>query len=240
MNTCISPEEIEDWELEAYLHGDAPARVIQHVARCPACSARVNDLQRFHQRLQRALARADCPPTETLLQHRWGQLPPLDARKIEAHLALCAACQAEYHTLLGPEPGPAQQFLAEVRRRWAVFTAVLQPPLAPAPALRGAESEPAIYRVPETDWEIVLTQATGAQGYILSGQLLGPEPEDLAAARAGIVADDRLLLETTVDPAGWFALQPLPAGRYALWIDVATAHIRAPEVVVGPGATTPR
>lgn len=240
MNTCISPEEIEDWELEAYLHGDASARVVQHVARCPACSARVNDLRGFHLRLQRALARADCPSTAKLLQHRWGQLSLRDARAVEAHLAACVACRTEYDALLGPEPGPVQQFLAEVRRGWAVFTAVLQPPLAPAPALRGAESEPTIYRVPETDWEIILTQATGAQGYILSGQLLGPEPEELAAARAGILADDRLLMETTLDPTGWFALQPLPSGRYTLWIDVGAAHIRAPEVAVGPEERTPR
>ena len=240
MTTCISPEEIEAWELEAYLHGYGPPRVVQHVARCPGCSARVDELRGFHQRLQSALARVDCPPPETLLQHRWRQLPLDRARKTDAHLTSCAACRTEYAAFAGPEPGPAQQFLAGVRQGWALLTAMLQPPLAPAPALRGAESPPTIYRVPETDWEIILTQTTGSRGYVLSGQLLGASPEDLAEAQAGILSDDQLLLETVVDQTGWFALQPLQADRYTLWIDVAAAHIRAPEVVVGPQATTPR
>jgi hypothetical protein len=239
MNTCISPEEIEAWELEAYLYGRAPARVVQHVARCPACSARVNELRDFHRRLQGALARVDCPPAEALLQHRWRQLPLDRTRKIDVHLANCAACRTEYAAFAGPEPGPVQQFLAGVRQRWGLLTATLQPSLTLAPARRGTETPPTIYRVPETDWEIVLTQTTGARGYVLSGQLLGADPEDLVEAQAGILADDELLLETTVDPTGWFALQPLPTGRYTLWIDVAAAHIRAPEVVVGPEPTAP-
>lgn len=238
MNTCISPEEIEGWELEAYLHGDAPARVIQHVARCSACRARVNDQQGFHRRLQRALARADCPAADTLLQRRWGQLPLGRARVIDAHLASCAACRAEYAAFSGPEPGPVQQMLAAAGQRLSVLTAIFQPALAPAPVLRGAESPPAIYRVPERDWEIMLTYATGSRGHVLTGQLLGAGPEELTGAEAGILADDRLLLTTALDSTGWFALQPLPAGRYTLWLDVGALHIRAPEVVVGPQAST--
>lgn len=116
MNTCISPEEIEAWELEAYLHGDAPARVVQHVAHCPGCSARANELQDFHQRLQGAMARVDCPPTVTLLQHRWRQLPHDRARDIDAHLARCSACRSEYAAYAGPEPEPARQLVAAFRQ----------------------------------------------------------------------------------------------------------------------------
>jgi anti-sigma factor RsiW len=231
MKTCISPAEIEAWELEAYLYGDAPVKVVEHIARCPGCSARVNELRDLHRRLQRALARADCPTTETLRQRRWNQLPQAQARSVDAHLAFCAACQAEYASLVGPEPGAAQQALAMVQQ---LLTAVFQPPLAPVPVLRGAETPPAVYRVPEKDWEIVLTPATGARGYVLTGQLLGIEPEELAAAQAGILADDRLVLKTDVDPTGWFVLQPLSAGQYTLWIEVGTIHIRVPEVIVGP------
>jgi len=239
MNTCISPEEIESWELEAYLHGDAPARVIQHVARCPACSARVSDQKGFHQRLQRALARIDCPSTEVLLQHRWRQLPMGRARAIDTHLVSCAACRAEYAAFAGPEPGPVQQMLVAASQWLSVLTAIFQPPLAPAPILRGAESPPAIYRVPEKDWEIMLTHATGSRGHVLTGQLLGAGPEELVGAQAGILADDRLLLTADLDSTGWFALQPLPAGRYTLWLDVGVLHIRAPEVIVGPQGSAP-
>lgn len=239
MNTCTSNENIEAWELEAYLYGNAPVRVAAHVARCPACHARVAELRGFSQRLQRALVRVDCPSVDALMRHRWRQLPPDRARETDAHLASCTACQAEYATFTGPEPGPAQQLLSTVRHGWGLLTATLQLSLAPAPALRGPESPPTIYHVTETDWEIILTQATGSRGYILSGQLLGTDPEDLTGAQAGILAGDCLLLETAVDPTGWFALQPLPAGRYTLWLDVAATHIRAAEVVVGPEATAP-
>ena len=95
MNTCICPEEIEAWELEAYLHGDAPPRVAQHIARCPGCSARADELRDFHQRLKAALARADCPPTETLFQHRWRQLPRPRVKEIDAHLLRCAAAMRD-------------------------------------------------------------------------------------------------------------------------------------------------
>lgn len=240
MNTCISPEEIEAWELEAYLHGNASSKIVQHVARCPACSTRIDELRSFHHQLQRALARVDCPSAEALQQHRWRQLPQPTAREIDAHLKLCSACRAEYATFTGPEPGTAQQVLAAVRQRLSVLTAILQPSLAPAPVLRGADSPPTIYRVPETCWEIILTQTTGTRGHVLSGQLLGADPEEMAEAQAGILSDDKLLLETTLDQTGWFVLQPLPAGRYTLWLDVAATHIRAPEVTVGPEAITPR
>ena len=62
MNTCISPEEIEAWELEAYLHGEAPARVVQHVARCSICHAKVTELRGLSQRLQRSLWPASTVP----------------------------------------------------------------------------------------------------------------------------------------------------------------------------------
>jgi len=116
MNTCISPTEIEAWELEAYLHGDAPARVVQHVARCPACQATVAEQREFSQRLQRVLSRADCPSAEMLMQHRWRQLPPSRATAIDAHLSRCSACRSEYAAYAGPEPSPAQQLVAAVRQ----------------------------------------------------------------------------------------------------------------------------
>ena len=239
MNTCISPEEIEAWELEAYLHGEAPARVVQHVARCSICHAKVTELRGLSQRLQRALARVDCPSAETLMQHRWRRLPRPRAREMDAHLAICVTCRAESATFAGPEPGPTQQMRTMVRQGLSVLTAIFQPSLSPVPILRGAESPSAIYRVSENDWEIILTHATGSRGYILTGQLLGTEPEELAGGQAGILAGAQLMLKTDLDPTGWFALQPLPAGRYTLWIDVGSVHIRVPEVVVGPHDPAP-
>lgn len=118
MNTCIAPEEIEAWELEAYLYGDAPARVVQHVARCPACQATLAEQHDFSQRLQHVLTRADCPSAETLMQHRWRQLPPGRAKELDTHLALCSACRSEYAAFAGPEPepGPAQQLITTIRQ----------------------------------------------------------------------------------------------------------------------------
>ena len=213
MNTCISPKDIEAWELEAYLYGDAPARVTQHVARCPACSAKANELRDFHQRLQAVLARVDCPTTEMLLQHRWRQLPLDRAREMDAHLSRCSACRSEYAAYAGPEPGPAQQLAAAVRQG-----------LIEQGLMQGrAWLEPVTQRWREVQLHLgqLLTGADAQPAYALAG-LMGegaaPDPPvTLSGHFAPELANFELALVVTLEPA--------PAGEKQCQLEViVTLH----------------
>jgi hypothetical protein len=214
MNTCISPEQIEAWELEAYLHGDAPARVVQHVTRCPGCSARANELRGFHQRLQGALARVDCPSVETLSQHRWRQLPLERARETDAHLASCVSCRTEYAAFAGPEPGPAQQFLRAPEV--VVGSEVTAPPVRPEPARGWIEQglaqgrawlEPLTQRWREVQLYLdqLLTGPDARPAYALAGLMGEGAPSDWPVTLSGRFAPElanfELTLVVTPEPA---------------------------------------
>ena len=50
---CVDIKAIQDWELEACADGKAPAHVLEHLKRCPACRARlIENLAAEHQLCQ--------------------------------------------------------------------------------------------------------------------------------------------------------------------------------------------
>jgi hypothetical protein len=87
-----------------------------------------------------------------------------------------------------------------------------------------------VYQVKENDWQVILEKATEARGYVLSGQLLGPEPATLASAHAMVLAHGIVTQETDLDRSGWFTLRPLAAGRYELWIETPEVRIRILQI----------
>jgi anti-sigma factor RsiW len=244
MTSCINPSEIEGWELEAYLEGDAPPAAAAHIAACPFCAQQVAALRRLDDALA-PLARFDCPPADELRQHRWGELPRGRQAEVQAHLAICRACQTEAAAFEGPGPGALDIARDWLRDRLRVLFAVPLPAaalnparggptLAPPDAARGREVRSRVYQVTEAGWQVLLIEGANPQGHVLSGQVFGADEAALAAAQAGVVADDRLLLASAIDATGWFELQPLRAGAYTVWIELAGAHVRLPEIMVGP------
>lgn len=208
MNTCISPEEIEAWELEAYLHDDAPAKVVQHVACCPGCSARVNELRGFHQRLQVILARSDCPSAEALMQVRWEQLPAGRAAEIANHLSRCSACRAEYAAFAGPEPEPAPR-LATAPRQGFIEQSLAQ---------GRAWLEPLTQRWREVQLYLggLLTGPNAQPAYALTGlmseDMFSDKPVTFSGRFAPELADFELALVVTPEPA--------PAGEQQCRLEV--------------------
>jgi hypothetical protein len=208
MNTCISPEEIEEWELEAHLYGDAPARVAQHVARCPSCSARANELRDLGQRLQGALARVDCPTTEMLLQHRWRQLSPGRAREIDSHMSRCSVCRSEYAAFAGPAPEPAQQFVTAARQ------GLVEQGLAQGRAWL----EPVTQRWREVQLYLgqLLMGPDAQPAYALAGLMGEGAPSDWPGTRSGHFAPELANFELTlvVTP------EPVPTGEQQCQLEV--------------------
>src|SRR5882757_5524099 len=113
---CSEPGTIRDDELIAYLAGDTvrPA-VIEHIARCSACSSQLETYRQVDRKLVSKLYRWDCPSNLMLGEYHLGMLNGEQTVEIQRHLSICVLCSAEVAALtqfLEQDPiliGPAIQ-----------------------------------------------------------------------------------------------------------------------------------
>mgnify|MGYP001104442709 CR=1 FL=1 len=92
---CINPDDVEVGDLMAYLHGEAPRRVTEHVARCTHCARQVERLRVVDARLLDAFYRLACPTAEALTDFALGNLPPVERLRVAAHVRDCVQCSEE-------------------------------------------------------------------------------------------------------------------------------------------------
>ena len=159
--TCVSPPELADRDLLAYIDGEAEDRVLAHLEGCPHCRERARRLARLQDRLTARLYRFDCPSPGELGEYHLGTLSGDQAAALAQHLDGCPRCAGEVAQLGGflDDMAPDLELgsLERARERVRVLIAHLvsgglgssflaQPALAPAYAgLRGEEGEPFIY-----------------------------------------------------------------------------------------------
>jgi hypothetical protein len=179
---------------------------------------------------------------DELRAYRWNQLSPDRAERIASHLSECTACARESAELLGPAPAgatPRESAASAVRQNITFLIARLLPQVrGPAPVLRGSHADSAVYGVEGKGWEIALSQATEAGGYVLTGHLLGPDEEELTSAYASLLSQDVLVDETPLDSSGWFALRHDAPGPHTVWIETLDARVEIPNLQLGSPAQT--
>ncbi len=110
---CSEPGAIRDEELLAYLAGERvrPA-VVQHLAHCQYCSARLAEYRRMELRLTSKLYRWNCPPAHILGEYHLGMLSNEIAAAVRLHLGVCVHCAAEVTALsdfLVNDPVPVER-----------------------------------------------------------------------------------------------------------------------------------
>lgn len=97
---CSEPGAIRDEELLAYLAGEyVRPSVVQHLARCQSCTARLASYQRIEYKLISKLYRWDCPSNQVLGEYQLGLLKNDQALAVRRHLEHCMLCAAELATL---------------------------------------------------------------------------------------------------------------------------------------------
>jgi hypothetical protein len=252
---CIEPGRFEDWEFESFLAGDDVAQgaaLAQHIAVCQHCAAKLRDMRHEQTQLSNLLSRFDCLPAEKLLAYRWGQLAPTEADAVSQHVKTCAACANELAQLMGPLPAHAARhathqqtapnadsLLNRVGQRLAVLAArIFTPPPELMPVVRGggdANAADAVlnFAIADRDWEVTLTPTKQAAGILLSGQLLGPQPEELRRATATLLANNEFVTDIALDESGWFELPVAKAATYQLWFDLPNTRITIDELKLG-------
>ena len=231
--SCLKTTQLTDSELLMALDGEADPEVTMHIADCPGCRARTDQLQKFQNGLTNRLFRATCPPSIELGEYHLGFVPMATAVAIKQHLAECPLCSQELTQLASymdqPDPFLRSDPLAAVRRSVKVLVARLisgptvhtgmgSPAFAPALAgLRGSLDSPLIYEADdiqvmlEVHDDAALTDRKAVMGLIVGIDA----PEEL---HAELWHEGTHTLSTQVDEIGNFAFDGLTPAGYDLFI----------------------
>ncbi|GAB4211166.1 MAG: hypothetical protein OHK0022_45410 [Roseiflexaceae bacterium] len=220
---CRLPPPLHDDDLSAALDGVASAAVLEHLAGCPACTARLEQAARFEHALHRRLSRWGCPDPQVLGEYQQGMLPAAQAQEVALHLDQCRACSEELAELeaffaddeFAPAPAPARRPL---RARLGELIARLLPaPSTPALALRGAATARTLTAEAGDTTIMLEIQPVGAD-VLIQGQLLADALEPWEGALVQLRQGGALVSAASVDEFGGFECGPLPAAPTELRI----------------------
>ncbi len=231
---CMRPGAVTREEILAYVDGDAPEHVAEHVRRCPACRAEAGRLAELQGRLRQALYRFDCPDPHALGEYALEILDPRQRAQVAAHVIACPHCTAELQTLrtfLAIEPEPPAGLVERLRR---VVATLVAPPTAPAYAgLRGSAA-PGAQTYRGGDVTITLSTARGTRRLLLAGLVTRDRggPETVAGGEATLASGDVSRRER-IDDLGNFTFDAVAPGRYRLEVRLADQVLVIEELQVG-------
>jgi hypothetical protein len=240
---CTSFPEPNDWELLAYIDGEADDRVAAHLAKCPHCRERARRLTRLQNRLTARIYRVACPSPATLGEYHLGILPPERAAAVAQHLEECGSCAREVAQLedylIELIPTLELTPLERAGEKVKVLVARLvggEPgdgmPGQPAYAgIRGEDEASYLYEA--EDIQIVIgiqDDATQPDRKATFGLVVGVEPGDV---KAYLWQAERCIAIIPVDELGNFIIPDLKPGSYELIVTGPQIEVHVQELRVG-------
>ena len=213
---CSSPPPLTDDQLSAALDQAATPDVIDHLANCASCAARLDAARRAEQSLRSALYRWDCPTPQTLADYHVGRASADQQRAIIRHLETCARCSEEMAELVlfmrdeVPLAAPAAPIAVRrpASRGWTLAGLL---PRAAAPALRGSAGGPLMFETND-GVTIFLELQPVADGQVeLRGQLVDDDQDGWAGALVELRQAGMLRATAAIDDLGTFGVAALPA-----------------------------
>jgi len=227
---CADPGAVTPEDVLAYLDGDAPLHVVEHLTRCAHCAAAAQAYRDAEQGLQRIFFRAVCPLPQTLGEYELDLVSPDERQQVAAHLRVCDRCTGELRTLRefmagGLLPVRSDGPFDVVRR----IVASLVPPVAtPAFAgLRGASDGAAlVYQAGNLLLALEWRPDDRPGRFALVGlamQEAAPdesEDRDVSDRPVHLISDAGAGLIERTDELGNFQFDNLAPGAYRLEIDL--------------------
>jgi hypothetical protein len=209
----------------AYGDGEAPASVVAHVEACSTCADQARGYAQIQVGLRRSLFRFDCPDAHTLGEYQLDLLEPEHRRSIAVHAVDCDACSVELQTLQTYLAMPTSIVESPLEHARRLVATLFQP--APGLAyggLRGtSEATTRVFQVAD----VTVTVGPGQGPGTLVGLVLvaGTEPHALDGRAVRLIPTDRAALSSSMDDLGNFEFEGVPAGMYALEIDLPDAQV---------------
>lgn len=240
--TCISPPELNDRQLLAFVDGEAGQEIVAHVEACPHCRQKARRLARLQNRLTAQLLRVTCPSPERLGEYHLGLLSRARSDAIAQHLAVCVRCADEVAQLAGYlealTPSLELSRLEQVQDRVSVLigrlTVAGEPYGGLTPALagiRGTDEAPLLYQADGVQLIVdVQEDADQPERRAIFGLVAGVD--DAAGLEAHLWRQDRPITTAPVDELGNFVISGLERGHYDLIISgpAVELHVRALEI----------
>jgi len=245
--TCISPPELADMDLLAYLDGESDDQVATHLGGCPHCRERARSLGRLQSLLAARLYRYNCPSAAELGEYHLGLLPQDQRAALAYHLTECPRCAYEVTQLedylADLAPDVDFSLLEQAKEQVRVLVARLvnggmgvnllgQPALAPAPTgVRGDEGEPLIYEADGVQVVIEIHQDPDQlDRRSMLGLVIGVDDPDQLEVH--LWQSDQPVATVQVEDIGNFVIPSLAPGRYELILSGAEVEIHIQELVV--------
>lgn len=212
---CSSPPPLTDDQLSAALDQTAAPDVIDHLANCASCAARLDAAEQAEQSLRSALYRWDCPTPQTLADYHVGRARAADQRAIIRHLETCARCSEEMADLVlfmrdeVPLVAPAEPITARgpLSRGWTLAQLL---PRAAGPALRGGAGGPLMFETDDSVTIFLELQPVANDQVELRGQLVADDQDDWAGALVELRQAGMLRATAAIDDLGTFRVAALP------------------------------
>jgi hypothetical protein len=220
---CISPIELPDYELLAYLEGEASQEVSDHLESCSYCRQRLDALAGEEALLISRLFRSQCPTPLALGEYQLENIPQEERVVIARHIRVCPHCRAEIRQLEtylrdlslvsdAPEAQPLDHFRVLVAR----LVGGGEPgTIAPAWAgVRGPDAGPRMYQA--EDFQIAIETQDDPQdqaGRALLGLILGPATTEM---QAQLWQGEEHISSAAVEAGGNFVFSGVKLGRYEL------------------------
>jgi hypothetical protein len=233
---CAAPPELDESQLITFVDGEANEQVREHVAQCPLCRGRAEDLARVYAGLRTRLYRLDCPPAADLGDLKLSTLADDRRAALESHIAHCPHCRRELAQLDSYLDSLSAELEPGIADRVRVLIARLVrggggPILGLAPVgVRGDGDESLIYEAGECQLALEILPASGSPG---RSDLLGlVSGGDISSMTILLLRDGRLLVAADVDAAGNFVLSDLESGTYELTLRGPSLEVQVPDLRV--------
>ncbi|MEI7770329.1 MAG: hypothetical protein WCI67_10095 [Chloroflexales bacterium] len=229
---CVRPPELDERELIAFVDGDATARVREHLAQCPFCMGRAEDLADIAAGLRVRLYRLDCPPVEDLGDMRLGVIAGDQRAALESHTDHCPHCRRELAQLDSYLDSLAAELEPGIVDRVKVLIARLirgGPTLGMATVgVRGDGDEALLYEAGDTQLAIEILPSLDSPG--LSDVFGLVSGGDMASMTIRLLRSGQLVAAADVDSVGNFVLADLDPGSYELTLRGLDVEVQVPDL----------
>jgi hypothetical protein len=220
---CISPPELSDGQLLAYLdRPEANQEIELHLAHCLYCRQNAETLEHFQKTLTAQLHRIDCPPSLELGEYYLRILPASQMLVLSQHVRECPHCAgevAELEGFLGEQvPGTEDGLFGRTKLLIARLVGGGDLRFTPtSPALRGEGKGPITFAAEGII--IVLDIQPSPEGKVnILGQIAADHQDDWTGALVELRRDSLLQISTTVDDLGAFQCEGVKPGQQELRI----------------------